>query len=782
MASGIEVGRLYASLKLDKSEFERGLNGSGGTLGRFAGVAKVAAVGVVGAIAGIGVAAGKLAADFQANMANVHTLLGPGSEAEARIDALGEDVKALSVETGKTLDDLSGGLYQVVSAFGDTADSAEILGIAAKASSAGLAETTDAVDLLSAVTKGYGDTSAGAVQKASDLAFQTVKLGQTTFPELAASMGKAIPIANALGVSQEELFGAMATLTGVTGNTAEVSTQLKAVFQAIVAGNPAMIKALKDMGFSSGEAAVESLGLQGVLEGLEEQTGGSTGKLKELYGSTEALSAVLALTGPQADAFTEKTAAMASATGANVETFARLREAVATTSDRIAAGEASFGEYGDVLGEFRNDLGLSREQITTFVSDLEKVGEQQAFENLAAGLDGLTGATEEAFEIQQSTVESTMERINAAIGVLLVNLGEKLLPIVQSVLDWVLANWPQISATFEAVFDAIGAAISWVVDTIFPMFTGSTEDIGGGVLPALGEAFDFMTNEVIPRFAAIFDWIVTNIVPPVSEAIGAIAEVVLPIASAAFAAVADVVAAAWPTIERIAGVVGEAVRVAVTIIAEVIKATAPVVRWLAETIFPLLAGAAKVLWTVIDVAFTAIGVIWDTAWDVAKTIANGIGKVFENLGTAIGKVWDGVTGTIKGAINFIIGIVNGFIRAINGIRIDIPGIDTPFGKVAEFHWGGLNLGLLPKLAIGTEAFPGGWALLGEHGPELAKLPAGTQVRNAGDSRGILAGAGGRQVNYNLTVQGSVEGTERGVLKTLAQMAAIDRMGMEVEPA
>ena len=37
---------------------------------------------------------------------------------------------------------------------------------------------------------GYGDTSAAAVAKASDLALLTVRLGQTTFPELAASIGR----------------------------------------------------------------------------------------------------------------------------------------------------------------------------------------------------------------------------------------------------------------------------------------------------------------------------------------------------------------------------------------------------------------------------------------------------------------------------------------------------------------------------------------------------------------------------------------------------------------
>ena len=51
------------------------------------------------------------------------------------------------------------------------------------------------------------------------MAFQTQKLGVTTYKELAASMQPLFPLGKSLNVSYQELFGSMATLTGVTGNT-----------------------------------------------------------------------------------------------------------------------------------------------------------------------------------------------------------------------------------------------------------------------------------------------------------------------------------------------------------------------------------------------------------------------------------------------------------------------------------------------------------------------------------------------------------------------------------
>ncbi len=200
-----------------------------------------------------------------------------------------------------------------------------------------MARTEDAVTLLSAVTKGYGDTSAAAVQQVADLSFQAVKLGQTTFPELAASMGKAVPLAATLGVRVEELYGGFATLTGVTGNTAEVATQLRGVFQALIDPPAAMAKAIEAAGYASGQAMMEAEGFAGTLDLLAEAADGDTQRLAEMFGSVEALNAVLALTGPQADDLAAKTAAMGDAAGSVTAAYETMAGGIGGTVRRIGA-------------------------------------------------------------------------------------------------------------------------------------------------------------------------------------------------------------------------------------------------------------------------------------------------------------------------------------------------------------------------------------------------------------------------------------------------------------
>ena len=317
-------GKVDGSLKNACSTADKNLAALGKTAKTAGKIAAGAMVAAATAVATLGTAAVKSAAEYEAQLANVSTLL-TGTEAEvaARTAEIGDQVLEISNRTGVATADLTDGMYQVVSAFGDSADAAAILETAAKSAAAGNATTTDSINLLSAVTKGYGDTSAEAVQQAADLAFATVRLGQTSFPELAAGMGKVIPLASTLGLEQEQLWGAMATLTGVTGSTAEVVTQMKATMQAFLSPSKNMQAALKNMGYESGQALLESKGLQGSLDALKDAVGGNELAFAGLFSSVEAQTAVLAMAGNQAENLTSKTAEMYEATGAANTAFER---------------------------------------------------------------------------------------------------------------------------------------------------------------------------------------------------------------------------------------------------------------------------------------------------------------------------------------------------------------------------------------------------------------------------------------------------------------------------
>ncbi|MBK8211575.1 MAG: phage tail tape measure protein [Rhodospirillales bacterium] len=269
-------------------------------------------------LVGIGTAAVVMGNQFNSGMANVISL---APEAADQIAGMSSGVQDLAVEMGASTSDMTGGLYQVVSAFGLAGESLDLLETNAMAATAGLATTEEAIALTSAVTKGYGDTTAEAVQHAADLALKTVQMGQTKFPELAASIGAVTPLAAALGVTQEELFGTMATATGVTGNAAAVSTQFRGVLQSLMSPTDAMSGLLSEMGFASGEAMMQQLGLQGTIDTITAAATASGQPLQAYIGSIEGQTLAMALAGPQADTFGQKLAEMQNAAGTTQAAF-----------------------------------------------------------------------------------------------------------------------------------------------------------------------------------------------------------------------------------------------------------------------------------------------------------------------------------------------------------------------------------------------------------------------------------------------------------------------------
>ena len=267
----------------------------------------------------------KTAISFNRELANVATLI-PGQV--KRINELKESVKLLSIESGKSLTDLTGGLYQVISAFGDAADTEEKLNIVTKAAIAGQSSTTASLNLLSAVTKAYGDTSATALKKVSDLAFETVRLGQTTFPELASSMQQVTAIAKSLGVTQEELFTSYATLTGVTGSASEVSTQLRGAMTALMGPSESLQKLYDKLGVSSGKAFIQQEGFQGALAEVikyAEETGTS---LQDLLGRQKAIIGATALGSAQAEVYARKFGEIAVASKSTDKAFDEVSKGI----------------------------------------------------------------------------------------------------------------------------------------------------------------------------------------------------------------------------------------------------------------------------------------------------------------------------------------------------------------------------------------------------------------------------------------------------------------------
>lgn len=341
---------------------------------KLADVGKTLTVGLTLPLAGAGAAAFKLSTDFNRSMANVGSLI-PG--ATARVAELKRAVQDLAVAHGKDTQDLAAGLYQTISAFGDRgAESMKVLEINSKAAAGGVATTRDAIDLTSAVTKAYGDTSAAAVQGVSDLALETVRLGQTTFPELAASIGRVTPLTSQLKVSQQELFAVLATATGVTGGAAEVNTQLRGVLQGLMSPTEDLVKLYRQLGVASGEQLIQQRGLQGAIAAIVQAAQASGQPLQKYLSSIEGQTLALALAGPLAQDYTSKLTAMGQAAGATDRAFAAQTQGVNAAGfawEQFKQRLVTTGQrLGDAVGPGLTSALRAAEPLLRVVENLSK--------------------------------------------------------------------------------------------------------------------------------------------------------------------------------------------------------------------------------------------------------------------------------------------------------------------------------------------------------------------------------------------------------------------------
>lgn len=148
----------------------------------------------------------------------------------------------------------------------------------------------------------------------------------TTFNELSAQIGMVASVAAGANVSFDEINAAIVSMTKGGLSTDIAVTALRATILSIIKPSTEMSKALKRAGFESGSAAIEARGLVGVMELLNEVTGGSSEKLTTLIPNVRAITGASILAGSGMQGFKNAVEEMGSSSGATEEAYGKMAE------------------------------------------------------------------------------------------------------------------------------------------------------------------------------------------------------------------------------------------------------------------------------------------------------------------------------------------------------------------------------------------------------------------------------------------------------------------------
>lgn len=296
-------------------------------------------------LAGIGIASGMMALDFDRSMRNVNSIAGLP---EKRFERLKQQVLDLAGPTAQSPKTLAEGMYDLVSSGFDADQSLRIIRASALAASAGLTTTEVSTKAVAAVLNAY-QLPATQATKVSDTLFETVNRGVLTFEQLSTTIGDVLPFASQLNVNLNEVGAAVSTMTKAGLSAPETMTRIKNVLVTLIKPGKDLSSLFKEMG-TTGEKLVAKRGLQGALEEIVKHTDGSKEAIAELFPNIRAMGGVLSLTGDNAHRAAEDLASFKDTSGATAKVLHQQEKSFGFQLQR------GWAELSAVLIELGQDL------------------------------------------------------------------------------------------------------------------------------------------------------------------------------------------------------------------------------------------------------------------------------------------------------------------------------------------------------------------------------------------------------------------------------------------
>lgn len=770
MAVTIPITTTFDRKGVEKAQAEMAkLSGSvNDTQKKIAKQAKLVGAAVGAAAIGIGIAGTMAFVDFERSMNEVFTLV-PGTSQQA-LDAMTKNVKKFSTEFGVLPEKVVPALYQSLSAGVPQDNVFAFLETAQKAAKGGVTDLTTAVNGISSVMNAYGAETINATQ-ASDLMFTAVRMGKTTFEEMSAALFQVTPTAAALGVKFGDVTAALASMTAQGVPTSVATTQLRQLFVELSKeGTKTSDVFEKITGKSFKEFVAEGGNTQQALQLLEEDAK-KTGKgINDLFGSVEAGSAALALTGKGTDTFTKNLDEMGKSSGATQGAFEQMDQGLGPVIDKFKAFAAVLLiEIGTKVAPVIEKLvdffdknrvaayalagvigGVLLAALTAYIISIGIAAAKTLivaapFLLAAAAIGVVVGA----FIFFYTKFDEVFNWIkdHPALAIIIATIMPILVPIfaIVAAIKFLQANW-------KTIWNAIQGAVQLAWSYIQPIWNAISTFVTRTLVPAL----IFLGNKAVKIWNVIknaigFAW--NKVIKPVFDfLVFYVSEVLIPVFEIW-----------WGVVSTILTHIGEKIQRVWTDIIQ------PVWGFLSAYITNILVPYFQLLWKIVQTVFSAVGAYISWAWNTVispafEKIKSGIAAVWgffqiakDIISTVFSNIADAISGPFKAAFNFIARAWN---NTVGKLRWTIPRIVPVFGgdtiaapTIPEFAKGGM-----------FNVMGGGAGLAVLHDNEMILNPQQQKALFSGNGLG-----GGQQIVVNInTVAGDPDAIERVVIDAIAR--------------
>jgi len=390
-------------------------------------------------------------------------------------------------------------------------------------------------------------------------------------------------------------------------------------------------------------------------------------------------------------------------------------QGVENEAERAALANDLFGRSGSELAPLLNQSAASIDGLKQRAHDLGIVMGDEA-------VDASVKLTD------------TIDDFKRAGAGLMVGLGTSLMPVLQNVIDVILANLPMIQTMFEQIAPILAQAFAQLLPPLL--------DLAVTLLPQIFSIIEKILPFVSTLFEALMPIgieLLNMLLPPVMKLL----ELLLPL-------IASILEPLLPLLEPILALIQPLIDVLMLLLEPLIE----LLNWILPPLIEFIALFAGKYLAQLGTAFKAIALVvgevidgckrgfeaWKKIFTSLMTFINEkfiapFTKAFQKVGDFFSDVFKGIGKAFKAPINTLIDGMNGFIRGLNKLKIP-DWVPLVGGK-------GLNLPTLSRLQVGIDYVPS------DDYP--AMLHRGERVLTAAEARAADGKSGGGQtviVNIN----------------------------------
>lgn len=409
-------------------------------LGNFARDAGKILAGVATGVGLIGYESIKMGLEFNNAFTRIRTLTNLSAE---DAEFLKEKALELGPAYASSAQAAAEGLYFITSAGYDAEESVKILEAALKAQFIGMGDVATISDLLTSAMYSYGEAGLEA-EDATNTLLKAIRAAKVEPEELAATMGRVLPIAAEMGISFEEAAGLAGILSQGGLDASEAMTALRGVMTQLLDPSEKARKLLGDFGLTAQDVrdSIEQDGLFNTLVMLKDTFGDNQEAMSTLFPEVRGLVGVLSLMGDSLESNDEILNYVTSDVN-------DLKDAVAIAQDDpLNQFKQVWAETKAILLEIGNELlpVINEEFLPALRTMLEEMASDPEF------LDFLKEAIQSFIELAPA-LQETLPKFTELADVLLPALVE-IMPFVVWLFDSLAAIFTGPTGLVQGLKDA----------------------------------------------------------------------------------------------------------------------------------------------------------------------------------------------------------------------------------------------------------------------------------------------------------------------------------------